>query len=303
MVGFYVSAQTKIIPVVKNVPLPSTVLENQTGKGCDTTRHYTFTDQMQYAPIPAPGWGYVTGTNSYSIPKFAEKITNTVAKTINGMEFIPGAAFAPASAPTDFVAFKVYANAAGSPGAELASANLLLNAMTPNNLNYVSFSTPATVTGDYFVGFQVNYNATAQDTFFVYMVSKPTNSGYIFMNNAWTPISSVIQGNPTLAFTLAAIGCTTTNVENVTATKFSVSQNTPNPSLVSTSIEYQLSTASKVNLKVVDLTGRIVIEMNEGNKSVGTHAIEINTSRLTKGVYFYTLTAGNEKISKKMIVE
>jgi hypothetical protein len=44
--------------------------------------------------------------------------------------------------------------------------------------------------------------------------------------------------------------------------------------------------------------------MNDyGFKSVGSHTIAIDGSQLTSGIYFYTVTAGENKVTRKMMVD
>lgn len=78
--------------------------------------------------------------------------------------------------------------------------------------------------------------------------------------------------------------------------------NTPNPATNSTRVNYSIANAGDVTLKVVDITGKVVATVNEGVKAAGAHSIELNTAEFTNGVYFYTLTAGQNQLTNKMIV-
>jgi len=79
-------------------------------------------------------------------------------------------------------------------------------------------------------------------------------------------------------------------------------QNVPNPARDNTKIEYTLKNSANVTIDVYDITGKKVMSMVEGKKSAGTHNAVINTSKIDNGVYYYTLTADNVKLSKKMTV-
>jgi hypothetical protein len=57
-----------------------------------------------------------------------------------------------------------------------------------------------------------------------------------------------------------------------------------------------------VIIDVMDLTGRKVMEFNEGYKPTGRHHLEINAGNLQSGVYFYTLRAGSITVTKQMVV-
>lgn len=79
-------------------------------------------------------------------------------------------------------------------------------------------------------------------------------------------------------------------------------QNYPNPVADRTEIVFELANSSDVILEVTDMTGRIVLQYNKGQKPAGRHTMEINTESLKAGVYFYTLKAGNFVDTKRMIV-
>lgn len=81
-----------------------------------------------------------------------------------------------------------------------------------------------------------------------------------------------------------------------------LSQNQPNPFNDYTTIKYTLSEAADVNFELFDQTGRRVMSINRGVEGPGQHTLELDGSRLQNGIYFYTLTAGNFKASKKMVV-
>jgi hypothetical protein len=81
-----------------------------------------------------------------------------------------------------------------------------------------------------------------------------------------------------------------------------VSENYPNPVSTSTMFSYQLTKNVNVNVEVYDLAGRLVISMPQGNQDAGTHRVTINAENLSNGTYFYALTAGDYKTTKKMVV-
>ena len=82
----------------------------------------------------------------------------------------------------------------------------------------------------------------------------------------------------------------------------SVSQNYPNPVVKTTAFSYQLAQNANVNVEVFDITGRLVMSMAQGNKVAGTHQVTIDAENLPNGSYFYTLTAGENKTTRKMVV-
>ncbi|MFH0761360.1 MAG: T9SS type A sorting domain-containing protein [Bacteroidota bacterium] len=81
-----------------------------------------------------------------------------------------------------------------------------------------------------------------------------------------------------------------------------VGQNYPNPFTGITVIDYELPNAAQVSFTVMDLTGRKVMEENQGMMSAGKHNYTLKTSNLEAGVYFYTLQAGSFTQTKQMII-
>ncbi len=82
-----------------------------------------------------------------------------------------------------------------------------------------------------------------------------------------------------------------------------VSQNFPNPFNGETYFTVTLSEGSSLDMDVYTLTGQKVSSKSYGHLSTGTHTLTIDGSNLTSGVYFYTITAGESKVTRKMIVE
>ena len=82
----------------------------------------------------------------------------------------------------------------------------------------------------------------------------------------------------------------------------SVSQNFPNPFTNTSIVSVNLTQATNLSLEVFNLTGQKVYEVSNGHSNAGTHNLVINAENLSSGVYFYTVNAGNNAITKKMIV-
>lgn len=81
---------------------------------------------------------------------------------------------------------------------------------------------------------------------------------------------------------------------------FKLEQNYPNPFNPSTVINYKLSTASDVVIKIYDLRGRELETLVNGRMQAGTYSITFNGAGLSSGVYFYRMTANGFSETKKM---
>ncbi len=81
-----------------------------------------------------------------------------------------------------------------------------------------------------------------------------------------------------------------------------VSQNQPNPAVSKTDIKIHLMFSSNLSVHVHNMIGQKVIEIDRGTLNPGVHTVSLDVSNLQNGVYFYTVTAGAEQITRKMIV-
>jgi len=88
------------------------------------------------------------------------------------------------------------------------------------------------------------------------------------------------------------------NIPNV----FQLRQNYPNPFNPVTSIKYSVPERSKVSLKIYDILGSEVATIVNDTQEAGIYETYFDASNLSSGVYIYTLKAGSNIGSKKMIL-
>jgi hypothetical protein len=81
---------------------------------------------------------------------------------------------------------------------------------------------------------------------------------------------------------------------------FVLEQNYPNPFNPSTKISFGLPQKSNVVLKVFNTLGQEVAELANGSLEAGTHSYNFDASKLTSGIYVYSLQTDAGVISKKM---
>ncbi len=85
-------------------------------------------------------------------------------------------------------------------------------------------------------------------------------------------------------------------------TSYSLSQNYPNPFNPTTTIEFSLAKASKVQLSVYNMLGQKVATLVNGHRNAGHYKVTFDASDLPSGVYFYKLVAGDYQAIHKMVL-
>jgi hypothetical protein len=83
---------------------------------------------------------------------------------------------------------------------------------------------------------------------------------------------------------------------------FALGQNIPNPANNSTRIEYAIPEAGGVIFQVHSISGQLLysktIEVGQGR-----HTLELNTSTLAAGIYFYSIEYNGQRLVKRMSVQ
>jgi hypothetical protein len=97
---------------------------------------------------------------------------------------------------------------------------------------------------------------------------------------------------------VAPIGIT--NIEG-NGNGISMSQNIPNPSNGTTRIDYSLPTDGEVTFHVYTISGQELFNQVVETTS-GKHSIELNTTSLASGIYFYSMEFKGQRIVKRMSV-
>jgi hypothetical protein len=85
--------------------------------------------------------------------------------------------------------------------------------------------------------------------------------------------------------------------------RIAVTQNYPNPFNNVTYVDMTLSQVANVTLEISNILGQKVKSVDYGLYSAGLHKISIDAEGLESGIYFYTLTTGNDAVTRKMIVK
>jgi hypothetical protein len=83
---------------------------------------------------------------------------------------------------------------------------------------------------------------------------------------------------------------------------FVVSQNFPNPFENNTEVIIYLRAGSDISITVTDMMGNVINQGSLGFMNAGNHTLNIDADGLSAGMYFYTISSGNNSVTKKMQV-
>jgi hypothetical protein len=290
---------TKTIATITNPATPNTFM-----LACDTLTNVNDSDQLALYTVEAPNSGYVSGHNSYGDKAKADFFTynNPLGAGVCDKAFL---FFGKAEtlSQTAFVTVKIWAaNAAGKPAAVLASQQVLIadiaTDVAAQNPTFVQFLTPANITGDYFVGYEMTY--AAGDIVALYSnvdsASLPGTAWELFSDDTWHAFSEAASWGLDLSLAVIPIVCspgvgTTDMNENFVIY--------PNPS---TNGVFRFNEVNNQpitgNITVYDAQGKQIQVVNLTNAT--TQTIDLSTQ--PRGIYTAKLVNNNGSVAVHKLV-
>lgn len=98
-------------------------------------------------------------------------------------------------------------------------------------------------------------------------------------------------------------GYTDVEIKGALPNEFKLYQAYPNPFNPSTNIRFSLQQSGIVSLKVYNLVGQLVKTIIDNEYlNAGEHSYKVVMNEFSSGVYFYSLTQGDQQITKKMVL-
>ena len=83
---------------------------------------------------------------------------------------------------------------------------------------------------------------------------------------------------------------------------FNLYQNYPNPFNPTTEIKYSILNDGFTTLKIYDMLGREVKTLVNEEKPAGIYNVYFDASKLSSGIYFYSITSGSFHQTRKMVL-
>jgi hypothetical protein len=173
----------------------------------------------------------------------------------------------------------------------------MMNGNNGSNFTHLIFDPPVELQPgmDYMASVQVFGNVrigengtSAPQTSFIYYNSPTQGEDWYYTTT--TPAIRM-NFNPTVG--MGEI----TRVDNL-----SLGQAIPNPTNGDTRVMYELVEGAAVKIELMDVSGKLVMSVNEGTKAPGQHQFRFDASNLQEGVYFYSVQAADARATGRMVV-
>ena len=203
---------------------------------------------------------------------------------------------------------KTYGLNGNTPGDSLSSATLLVSDVVNDGdaWNIVTFDNHAKFAGGFGVGLDFK-DITSGD--YIGLFTSENGGGNKYGNLAWEQLSddswSTFKQSWNTDVELGIFPIVDLDVVGMKTIKnnlFNIYQNMPNPFSNISSVFYELNEAAAVSFEVFDMTGKSMVTKREGLKSAGKYRIEIDATDYPSGIYHYTMTIGDQRATKKMVV-
>jgi hypothetical protein len=131
-----------------------------------------------------------------------------------------------------------------------------------------------------------------------------TTSGFVNNQDYWWRMKARNDGGWGPFSEMYHFSISTTGIEEaqLNASKFTLSQNFPNPFNSSTTIQYTLPKKCYIKLRILNLSGQEISTLAEGERSEGEHTIQWNANSLANGIYLYQLQASKLIETRKLLL-
>lgn len=84
-----------------------------------------------------------------------------------------------------------------------------------------------------------------------------------------------------------------------TTMAYGLAQNFPNPFNTITTIAYQIPKNAHVSIKIFNVLGQNVMTLVDEEKDAGSHTVQLDTTELSSGLYYYEMCSGDFKASRR----
>lgn len=115
-------------------------------------------------------------------------------------------------------------------------------------------------------------------------------------------VGGILQGNLNYIVGLELSTTTSERIQNEIPSSFALLQNYPNPFNATTHFQFSIAEMTIVTLQIHDILGREVATLVNEQKPPGKYSVAWDASRMSSGIYFYTIRAGDFRETKRMVL-
>lgn len=266
---------------------------------CDTISNLQPLDSLMV--IDVSPWGEIPGNNSLSINSYADKYWNgnNAYDEIKGFTAYVHTTNANVNSK---VKFHIWDGGA-VPGASLGSVEMYISDLYPNFMNFVYFENPVTVSGDFYIGYELFY--FGQDVFSVSMAKDRGQNGtatlYLKYDGSWYAAADLgIMNYMHTSLAMQPIAC---NSEGII---FSVDEFLPdnedvelfpNPSSGNVSLGFRENENAVIS--VFTSTGsRVAVPVDQ----LSNQLYELDFANQPAGIYFVNIVSKSKNLTKKIVI-
>lgn len=201
---------------------------------CDTVNNFTAAEEQNMTAFGINGEsGYYPGhftlnSGAINVSKIAEMMHTSTSSQLRGIYF-PVYIINDMGA-SNSISFKIYDDNNGVPGTVLATENKWLGSLQQQQWNYIGFSSPATVNGDFWVSFE--WTNTAPFDTLAFATTNPNDRPLINPSTAHSSTSVYLGGSYGWKHTSDILGTSSTQAYDVSMIVDALLSNGPDPHAV-----------------------------------------------------------------------
>ncbi len=246
---------------------------------------YIYGDSFTLYVFDEGNGGYMTGHNSNEDSQFAQAFNLSAKGKLHGFCFMP--AIVQNRTGAGSVTFKLYANAAGKPGAELHAVSFSMAQMKADSITYVPLSESIADLKDFFIGYDITYTdndyTKTQDRFAMWQSEDLATSGnantfFAKYNNVWYGMDDEANMYGTSTSVVIGVAMQMGPEPGPTAV---ITPSAGKMTVYSSENAITVAGVEVANAEIFDLNGRMIEsvqntqEINSANMKAGLYIIKV----------------------------
>jgi hypothetical protein len=267
------------------------------------------TDENYLLAKVTNGKGYISGHNSMRITSYAQEFRTTEETTLSAFSVSLGKASSVLNNGNSNVVFRIYGEdeKTGVPGELLNSVQVPIKSLKSDAMNFFELNQPLLVTGKYFIGYDINYNNSA-DTVAVHHAAgrsgSDENRAFCIVDGKWEPFYWVPEINMKTSLLINSYGCGTTfvTVEPPPTPAGDTQFRVYYPTDQSLNLLYMVNTGTEEFGRIIfyDMMGR---KTSETQRMLTNSPMELDCSQLASSVYCIAVeTLTNREVIKVKVI-